>query len=298
MDIRQLQYFIEVAKLNSFTKASESLHITQPNISRMVKNLEEELGIDLIDRSTKKLHLTEAGKIVFEEGQQIEQIIDRIAIKISDLMNVQKGKVQIGLPPIIGAKYFPQILAEFHACYPNINCELVEYGSKKVEQEVGAGNLDIGVVVLPVEEALYHSVPLVDEEVCLLVHRDHHFASRTNVYLHDLAHESFILFREDFTLHDRIIHECIQAGFQPTIIYESSQWDLIREMVATNLGVSLLPRTISEEVDPSIIKVIPIEPCIPWNISIIWRKGRYLSFAAREWIQFTCRYLNQICPLE
>jgi DNA-binding transcriptional LysR family regulator len=298
MDIRQLQYFIEVAKLNSFTKASESLHITQPNISRMVKNLEEELGTALIDRSTKQLQLTDAGKIVYEEGQQIEQIINRIAIKISDLMNVQKGRVRIGLPPIIGAKFFPKILAEFHAFYPNITCELIEYGSKKVEQEIEAGNLDIGVVVLPVEESFYHSVPFVDEEVCLLVHRDHPLADRTNVFLHELQLESFILFREDFTLHDRIIEECIRAGFQPTIIYESSQWDLIREMVATNLGVSLLPRTISEEVDPSIIRVVPIHPSIPWNISIIWRKGRYLSFAAREWIQFTCRYLKQAFPLD
>jgi DNA-binding transcriptional LysR family regulator len=298
MDIRQLQYFIEVAKHKSFTRAGENLHVTQPNISRMVKSLEEELGIALIDRSTKQLHLTDAGKIVYEEAKKVVQILDHLSIKLSDLMNIQQGKVKIGLPPIIGAKFFPKILAEFHASYPKITCELIEYGSKKVEQEISAGNLDLGAVVLPVEETRYHSVPFVHEEICLLVHRDHPLADKTEVFLRDLQHESFILFREDFTMHDRIINECIREGFHPKIIYESSQWDFIREMVATNLGVSLLPKTICEEFDPAQIRVIPVQPSIPWNVSIIWRKDRYLSFAAREWIRFTCKYLHQPSPLE
>lgn len=112
--------------------------------------------------------------------------------------------------------------------------------------------------------------------------------------LAELADEPFVLFREDFTLHDRIIRECIQAGFEPRVVYESSQWDLISGMVAANLGIALLPETICKEIDSSRVAILPLDnPTIPWQLGMIWRKDRYMSFAAREWIAFTRKLLGE-----
>jgi DNA-binding transcriptional LysR family regulator len=288
MEIKQLLYFIEVAKQHSFTKASQNLHVSQPNISRMIRNLEEEVGFSLLDRTSNHIQLTAAGSIVFEEATQALQILNNIADKLNDLNHVPKGIVRMGLPPTIGSKFFPKVLADFYKLYPGIKFDFVENGSKTVAKEVGEGYLDVGVVVPPVNEELFHIVPIIHEEVQLLVHEDHRLAKQSSVQLQELRGEAFMLYRQDFTLHGRIIEACKNVGFEPNIIYESSQWDLIRGMVANNLGVSLLPNSICREAASSQIKIIQVTPLIPWGVSIIWRKNRYLSSATREWIQFVC----------
>ncbi|MDP4161898.1 MAG: LysR family transcriptional regulator [Bacillota bacterium] len=101
MDIRQLTYFIEVAKYRSFTKASHILHLSQPTLSKMVKNLEDELEIDLIDRSSRQFEMAEAGEIVFEEGQVIIESLHNLSTHLNDLMNLKKGTIKIGIPPLI-----------------------------------------------------------------------------------------------------------------------------------------------------------------------------------------------------
>jgi DNA-binding transcriptional LysR family regulator len=288
LEIKQFLYFIEVAKQHSFTKASQNLHVSQPNISRMIKNLEDEVGFTLLDRTSNHIQLTAAGSIVFEEANQVLQILDNLIVKLNDLSNVPRGIIRMGLPPTIGSKFFPKVLADFYKLYPEIKFDFVEYGSKTVAKEVSEGNLDVGVVVPPVNEELFHSVPIIHEEVQLLVHEDHRLAKQSLVQLKELKEEAFMLYREDFTLHGRIIEACKHVGFEPNITYESSQWDLIRGMVANNLGVSLLPQSICGEAASSQIKIIQVTPPIPWCVSIIWRKNQYLSSASREWIQFVC----------
>lgn len=286
MDIRQLTYFIEVAKHQSFTKASQSLHISQPSLSKMVKSLEDELEIELIDRSARQIELTEAGHIVFEQGQMIMESLSNVSTHLYDLINVKKGHIKIGIPPLIGFLFFPKIIKSFNQRYPDVTIQLMEHGANKVEQEVSDALLDFGVVVLPVDEDAFEIIPFVQEELMLFVHSTHPFADRKNIAMKDLEHESFILFSEDFALHDRIIEECIRAGFRPNVAYESSQWDFISEMIGENLGVAILPRSIEKKVDHQIIKAVPIvNPAIPWQLGLILKNGRYVSHATREFIK-------------
>src|SRR4051812_4357582 len=119
MDVRQLTYFIEVAKYKSFTKASTSLHLSQSTLSKVVKSLEEELNVELIDRSAKKIKLTEAGEIIYAEGEKIMESLDDISTHLYDLMNLKKGKIKMGIPPIIGFLFFPKIIKEFNQMYPD-----------------------------------------------------------------------------------------------------------------------------------------------------------------------------------
>ncbi|MFB5266866.1 cidABC operon transcriptional activator CidR [Paenibacillus enshidis] len=294
MDIRHLQYFLEVARQRSFTKAAQSLFITQPTISKTIKGLEDELGVVLLDRIGKRIELTDAGRVIETQAQNIVKSFQNLSSELGDLMDLRKGHIRIGLPPMVGSSFFPMVIGEFHKEYPEVTLQLFEDGAKKVEIDVASGALDIGVVVLPTGSDIFDSFSFVKEKLNLLVHPEHPLAGRTRVALSELAEDAFILFQENFALHDRIIEECVRAGFQPRVVYESSQWDLISEMVAAKLGIALLPETICRDMDPRRVKVIPLtDPVIPWHLAMIWRKDRYLSFAAREWISFTQSMLRK-----
>ena len=195
---------------------------------------------------------------------------------------------------MIGSSFFPEVIGQFHRKYPQITIQLIEDGAKKVEADVESGQMDIGVAVLPVDDQVFHYYSFVSEKLRLLVHPTHRLAGRASVSLRELAGEPFVLLREDFTLHDRIIRECVRAGFEPKIVYESSQWDLISGMVAANLGIALLPETICREINAERVTFLSLEdPVIPWQLGMIWRKDRYLPFAAREWISFTRSILGE-----
>jgi len=295
MDIRHLQYFVEVARAGSFTKAAQNLYVTQPTISKMVKTIEDELGVALLDRSGKRMELTDAGEVIFRQAETIVKSFEQLSTELDDLMQLKKGHVRIGLPPMVGSHFFPKIIGAFRDRYPLVTIHLVEDGAKKIEAAVGDGSLDIGVVVLPTDEEKFHSFSFVNEPLMVLLHPANPLAGRDRLSLTELAQESFVLFREDFALHDRIIAECVRSGFQPRIVCESSQWDFIREMVAANLGVTLLPEPICRGLDESRVRAVPLtEQTIPWHLGIIWRKDRYMSFAAKEWLRFTKAHLGGV----
>jgi DNA-binding transcriptional LysR family regulator len=288
MDIKHMQYVREVARCSSFTKAAEALHITQPTVSKMVKNLEDELGVEVFIRDGKRVQLTDAGQVILHHAEHILKSFENLTSELSDLTDLSKGSIRMGLPPMVGAPFFPKVMSRFREQYPGLIIQMVEDGSKKIEAEVGNGTLDMGVVLLPANPLLFDSFSFVHESLRLIVHPSHSLAGREEAALAELAQDSFILFREDFALHDRIIKECVRAGFEPRVLYESSQWDFISEMVAANLGIAMLPETICSTLDPERVRVLSlVEPVIPWQLAMIWRKDGYLSFAAREWIRFT-----------
>lgn len=288
MDIRHLQYVLEVARSRSFTKAADALHISQPTISKMIRNLENELGIEVFIRNGKQVELTDSGQVIVAHAQHILHSFKNLSSELSDLTQLKRGRIRIGLPPMVGSRFFPSVMSEFRKRYPGIDLEMVEDGAKKIEAGVEDGSLDVGAVLLPTNGEVFGSFPFVSEKLKLVVHPSHPLSKRERVALTELAEEPFISFREDFALHDRIIAACAEAGFRPRVLYESSQWDFISEMAAAGLGIAMLPETICAALDPERVRTVYlVEPVIPWQLAIIWRKEGYLSFAAREWIRFT-----------
>ncbi|WML50411.1 LysR family transcriptional regulator [Neobacillus sp. PS3-34] len=284
MDIRQLSYFLEVARSKSFTKASQEIHLSQPTLSKMVKSLEEELDVILFDRGARQIELTDAGKIVYEQAKKILNGLNDLSVSLYDLMNLKKGKVTIGLPPVIGTLFFPGILADYHELYPEIVIQLVEDGARKIEQKVIDGEVDFGVVVLPVDEEKFEAVPFIEEEMMLLANASHPAADKSEVSLSELSKDNFILFTKEFALHQLMREECIRAGFEPHIAYESSQWDFMAEMVAKNLGVTFFPKSICERVKGGNIQTVSLTHYIPWKVGVILAKNRYIPYAVREFI--------------
>ncbi|KGP74126.1 cidABC operon transcriptional activator CidR [Pontibacillus yanchengensis] len=287
MDIRHLQYFIEVSRFSSFTKAAEHLFITQPTISKMIKNLEMDLGVELFDRSKKQLVLTDAGRIILVQAQTIDKAFQNLETEVDNLLGLNKGHIRIGLPPIIDSHKFMDLLRSFHDQYPNITFQLVEDGSKRVEDDVRQDQLDIGIVVLPTQEDIFHYFPFIKEDIKLVVPPSHPLAHRQEVELQALRQEAFIMFNNGFVLHDRILSSCNQAGFNPYIISESSQWYLIEEMVASELGVALLPESICNHLQRNLVTINVTNPSIPYHLAMIWQKDQYLSYATKEWLRFT-----------
>lgn len=292
MDIKHLQYFLEVAKYNSFSLAAEHLYITQPTISKMIKNLEKELGVSLFDRSKKKLTLTDAGQIILEQAKLIDLAFHNLETELDNLLELKKGHIRIGIPPIFDAQFLLQLIGRFHEKYPGITFEFGEDGSKKIEEDVHNNHLDVGVIVLPTNNELFLHFPLMEEDLKLIIHPSHPLAQKTEVNLVELASEPFILFNKDFALHDRIISSCNSVGFNPHVISKSSQWSFIEEMVSWNLGVSLLPESICRHLSKNVKAISIKNPSIRWELAIIWNKNQYLSYAAKEWLQFTKKHLS------
>ncbi|MCM3238901.1 LysR family transcriptional regulator [Heyndrickxia oleronia] len=292
MDIKHLQYFLEVAKYNSFSLAAEHLYITQPTISKMIKNLEKELGVSLFDRSKKKLTLTDAGQIILEQAKLIDLAFHNLETELDNLLGLKKGHIRIGIPPIFDAQFLLQLIGRFHEKYPGITFEFGEDGSKKIEEDVHNNHLDVGVIVLPTNNELFLHFPLMEEDLKLIIHPSHPLAQKTEVNLVELASEPFILFNKDFALHDRIISSCNSVGFNPHVISKSSQWSFIEEMVSWNLGVSLLPESICRHLSKNVKAISIKNPSIRWELAIIWNKNQYLSYAAKEWLQFTKNHLS------
>ncbi|WP_338471652.1 LysR family transcriptional regulator [Niallia sp. XMNu-256] len=287
MDIQHLKYFVEVARQRNFTKASQILLVSQPSISKMIKSLEDELKVTLLDRSERQIKLTDAGAVVYEQAIKILQSVEDVYDSVNELVQVKKGTIKLGLMPTTGVLLFPNVLAGFKKEYPQIDFQMVEYSAKQLAIKVEQGDLDLGITVLPVNPKLFDAIPLLSEELVVLAHNEHWLAERESVRLSELKNESFILLTEDYALHDVVKQACMQSGFQPTVAFKSSLWDLIGEMVTAKLGISLIPWSMVSRFNHRNVHAISIsDPLIEWELVLIYRKNKYLSFAARTFIEY------------
>ena len=292
MDIRQLEYFVEVAKQLSFTKAAATLHISQPSLSKAIQNMEADLGVPLFYRSSKQLELTDAGQVTLSNALQILNAFENLYIELTDIMELKKGKLRIGIPPIVGAEFFSKLITEYKEHYPFVEIALTEVGSKSIRTKIDNGELDIGLVcsaTSPNEQL--ETMPFLNDPLQAIVHEDHPLAQYDKIQLASLKEEPFIMYRNDFVLYDRIIEECSKNDFFPLIVCETSQKDLFIEMVQAKLGVALLPQKIAEKIPYKTIKVIPFdEQTIELELGISWRKNKYLPSAVREFIRLAEKF--------
>jgi DNA-binding transcriptional LysR family regulator len=292
MDVRALRTFVEVARRQGFTRASESLHVTQPAISKMVRALEEELGTPLLLRERRRVTLTDAGRMVLERAQAILDALRVMEEEVVELAALRRGRVRIGLPPIVGVAFFPPLLGEFHTAHPGIVLELREEGSHHIESLVLERELDVGAVVLPTDEKAFATMPFVHDELWAVLHPSHPLARRPTLTLRELEGTPFVLYRPEFALHGHILEACRRAGFNPHVASESSHWDFLAAMVAANIGVALLPHTICRQLDRSQVRSVPLtRPVIPWDVALVWKRDRHLPPATRAFLDLAQRRL-------
>ncbi|MEH7237799.1 LysR family transcriptional regulator [Bacillus sp. JJ1562] len=293
MELKDLRYFIEVVDYGSFTKAAVNTYISQPTLSKSIKKLETELKVELFERSTRKLILTDAGEIVYKQATKILGATNELHTLLDDLMNLPTGNIKIGIPPLIGTLFFPTIAGKFGMQHAQVSLELIELGAKRIEHLVDEGQVDVGIVVNPTDYSKFIVHPFVKEEFMLFTHPTHPLSRDKSVKLEKLENESFILFNQEFALHNLIIQHCNTAGFSPKIAYVSSQWDLITELVIAQLGITLLPKSIYSKMDETQINMIPLETPPMWELVVITKKDRYQSFAVRALLEFLAAEIHE-----
>ncbi|MCY1564573.1 LysR family transcriptional regulator [Staphylococcus pettenkoferi] len=286
MDIKQMTYFVEVVEHGGMTKASKHLYIAQPTISKAIKDLESELAMPLFDRSKRQLVLTDAGEVFYQKCTEILNLFNDLPKEINSLLGLETGHISIGLSAVMNMNQFIEILGEFHQRYPNVTYNLVENGGKMIESQLVNDEIDIGITTLPVDKAIFNSIPLYQEELRLVTHRNHALATRDSVNMKDLINEDFILFNEDFYLNDKIIEATKNAGYIPNTVSKISQWNFIENLLNAHLGISILPENIVKMLDSYFCNIPIDDKSMSWELGVVWKKDKYLSYATRQWIEF------------
>lgn len=292
MDIRSLRYFIETARLSSFTQAAEVLHVTQSTISKMVRQLEAELGAPLLIRKGRTLALTDTGRIAYERGLEMLAAMRRLTMEVHDIQTLHRGSLTVGIPPMINLLFTP-VLKAFRKRYPNIVLTMREDTGQAIERQVAAGDLEIGMSVLPLEPGLeLASVQIASYPIWALAEAGTFPTQSSVLRFKALQDMPLVLLKDDFALTRRLRHAFDEAGFEPKIAAQSSQWDWLVEMASAGLGVAVLPEPFVRRLAVDRVEAVRIvEPELAWQVAQIWN-GRYLSRAAGAWLQVCAEVLN------
>ncbi len=285
MELRTLRVFVEVVRQGGFTEAARTVGATQSTVSKAVKQLEDELGLMLLDRVGHRSSLTSAGEIVFRRAQRLLAERDDLVTELDELRGLKRGMLRLGLPPIGSDVLFAPVFAAFRARYPGVEIRLVEHGSKRLEEVLHAGEVDLAGVLLPIPEDFAWQ-RMRHEPIVALVPADHRLAGRRALSMVELAEEPFVLFEAGFALNPIIQDVCARAGFVPRVAARSSQIGFIVELVAAGLGIAFLPRMIAELRAQHGLRVVPVTDAgMDWQMALAWRRGGYLPQAAKAWLE-------------
>ena len=284
MELRTLRAFVEVVRQGGFSQAAKAVFATQPTISKAVKQLEEELGVPLLDRIGHKSVLTAAGEIVYRRALTILAERDDLVAELDELRGLKRGSLRLGLPPLGASTLFAPLFAIYRARYPGIDIRLTEQGSKRLEEMVRAGEVELAASLLPIEET-FDAQPVRSEPLMAVLAHDHPLAAAERTGIAALAQTPFILFESGFALNQVLLAACERNGFAPEVTARSGQIDFIVELVGAGLGVAFIPKTIAEQRrSPNVRLVLLDEPQTQWDMALIWRRGGYLSHPARAWL--------------
>ncbi|PHV03812.1 LysR family transcriptional regulator [Janthinobacterium sp. BJB412] len=285
MDLRSLRYFVETVRLNSFTQAAESLHVTQSTISKMVRQLEQEVGAQLLLREGRKLTLTDTGRVVFARGEDMLATLRQLNLEVRDTQARTRGSLTVGIPPMINLLFTP-VLKAFRARHPQIALTLQEGTGQAIERQVAAGELEIGMTVLPIDPALeLEALRIASYPLWALAALGSFRKGQNTLRFKELAALPLVLLKDDFALTRGLRAAFARAGFEPQVAAQSGQWDWLVAMASAGMGVALLPQPFVHRLAIGRMDALRlVEPELQWQVAQVWN-GRYLSHAARAWLE-------------
>jgi LysR family transcriptional regulator, transcription activator of glutamate synthase operon len=287
MDLRQLRYLVALAEELNFTRAAAAEHIAQPALSQQIRRLEEEVGIGLVERTTRKVALTEAGSLLVVRARRILAELEAARDELEAVRGVDVGRVTIGAIHTMGPIDLSLALATFHERHPGVALTVREQHSEECAELLRVDELDLAFLSVT-ERIESHELALhqlISEELMLLMPRDHALAGRAEVRMGDLAPEPFISFRQGARLRELLFSAGRDAQFEPRITLESNEAQRIRALVSRGLGVAILPR--SEAIAPGAEVAVArlVDPVLHRDISLAWRAGRRLSPATLAFLE-------------
>ncbi|HWC86663.1 MAG TPA: LysR family transcriptional regulator [Solirubrobacteraceae bacterium] len=286
MELRQLRYLLALAEERHFTRAAAREHIAQPALSQQIRRLEEEIGLPLVQRTTRRVTLTGAGELLVARARRVLAEVDSALAEMQALRGVQTGHVTVGAMHTMGPVDVSLALAIFHERHPGVELTVREHSSEELAEMLRVDDLDLAFLSVT-ERIESHGLglqQLVSEELVAVLPLDHRLGRRRRIRMAELAEERFISYREGSRLRELLVSAGHEAGFEPRVTLESNESQRIRRLVARGLGVAILPRSDAAGPGAEIAAVTLVTPQLTRDITLAWREDRRHAPAAAEFI--------------
>jgi len=273
MELRHLKYFVAVAEELHFGRAAKRLHIAQPPLSQQIKNLEDELGVKLFDRTRRTVQLTDAGIYFFKEAQQILSLVKQAADTARRIDRGQSGRLMVGFVGSVIHTFLPAGLRLFRERFPDVELILQELNTAEQIKSLHAKQIDVGFLYLVGQDSLFASKLLTKAPLMVVLPKKHPLASRKSLHIRELAQEPFIANTRlsEPVVRDAFISMCHSAGFSPSIAQEAGQVQTVLGLVASGLGVCLLPDFIKNIRRPGVEYVSLSGSPLTVKLAVVWR---------------------------
>lgn len=295
MDLKVLRYFIEIIDAGGFGKASEKVHLTQPALSKALRQLEEELDLVLLERGKRgtQVKLTQAGEVVYRHGKELLAGRQRMLAELSAQRSLTTGELRLGLAPLGSAEIFAPIIAKYRQQYPQIEMHLLVRGGVEQTLAIQKGEIELATGIINLDDG-YDGIRVFNDPMVVVLPKENPLTAREMLSIHDLIDEPQVMFETEYTLHQLVLNACQHAGFAPQNITRVSQADFGIALVAAGTGVMILPRSIARRYSVAGVINIPLASDeLRWELSLFWRKEQVLSFAAQAMIALVKKHLTQ-----
>ena len=245
MELRHLKYFLKLAEELSFVRAADKLFISQPPLSRQIKELETELGSTLFERNNKRVILTEAGKYYQKEIQELVQNLERINLTTKKISENQSGEFRIAYVSSTFSGDISKLIQFLSEQYPYVNFRLYEVPTVKQIAALEEGKIDFGIIRAPLHSPKIDSQLWFKDSFSLVFNRNKYNIASEEDLVH-LKEETFVFFNKQYApyFYDALLQICAQNGFAPKVVHESNNISTIIQLVKNGLGISIVPTAI------------------------------------------------------
>jgi DNA-binding transcriptional LysR family regulator len=286
MELHQLRYFVAVAETGSFTRAAEREGVTQPTLSEQILRLEGKphgVGRRLFDRLGRKVVLTDAGHELLGRAQSILAAVGEAERAVRD--SAEGGLLRVGAIPTVAPFLLPRTVARFRKAHPGVQLHLKEDLTERLLADLLAGELDVGIMALPIRDERLHVEKLFSEPLVMALPPKHRLAARTEVRLADVVEEPFILLADVHCFGDQVLSFCRRGGLEPRVVCRGEQIATLLAMVATGEGVSVVPEMAATADATKSCAYRPLgKPAPMRTLAAVWHKQRYRPESLRAFI--------------
>jgi LysR family transcriptional activator of glutamate synthase operon len=284
MDLHQLRIFHSAVKAGGFTHASRELHLSQSTVSQHIKQLEEEIGCLLFMRVGKRVLLTEAGQLLRDHCEKIFQDVKNAEMAIRELTGLKRGEVRFGTGSTTLIHQLPPVFETYQARYPNIELIVVSEITDIILRDLRAQRLDLGLVMLPVEERDLQVVPLYDEELKIALPNRHPLARKPTLSIADLGGLRFILYERNTVMRRLIDGFFAELGVRPQIAMEIENIEAIKSLIGAGLGASVLPiHAVGNDAADKKVRLMRVKGRpLHRRLALVTLKSSYIPNAVRE----------------
>ncbi|WP_019867480.1 LysR substrate-binding domain-containing protein [Methylovulum miyakonense] len=272
MNLRDLHYLIAVADLRSFVQAAERCFISQPTLSTQIKKMEDGLGVQIFERTNKKVLPTELGEKIIASARQILKEVDHIKEMAEIAQDPLAGNLRLGAFPTLSTYIFPQLVPLIKQAMPKIRLILVEEKTDFLLQQLKSGQMDAALLALPIIDDHLENQHLFDDEFLLAVAPDHPFAINKVIDPADLADQELLLLDEGHCLRGHALQICQTYHADEQQDVRATGLETLRQMVRAGTGITFMPSIAIRENDDGICYLPFTKPAPKRSIGLVWRK--------------------------